>query len=219
MLKDVVTRLLEGNASKTDREALRERLRSDADSAAPQLNDAWVAPPSPDVFPAAFAEAFPRAPWWRRFAPLIGVAAASAVALLLAWPRLGPGEYTGVKGDDAEPTLALVLVALDPAPHRLASGTALPVGARIAARVSTTRAAWLAVEEEVNGTWRRLWPDDPRGHAVQAGEQELADGEGAIVLRPSSMNTWRLRLVGSARPLDQHGSVATSDPTTVTVGP
>lgn len=203
MKREELSRLLEGTASPAERARLAEELQSPDEAAGELLQSAWAPGPAPDVFDAAFEEVHPAGlPWWRR---LVLVAAVAAVALVavLSWPRVGPGEAGGLKGPGATPTLGLVLVVLDGAPHRLAPDEAVAPGARLGARVTSTQPAWIALEARRDGGWVRVWPDGAAGVRVEAGERELGDELGAVVWRAEpGPGGGELRLVGATQPLD-----------------
>jgi hypothetical protein len=138
---------------------------------------------------------------------------ATVAALVLVMRATPPaGAPDGVKGDGATPALGLVLVVLDAPAHRLAPGEVLRPGARLGARVTLAREAWVALEEQRDGAWRRLWPLAPAGALLPAGEQELRDGGDAVVLRVEpGGREWPLRVVSAFQPLDREGARATTE--------
>lgn len=207
MTRDELTRLLEGTADVEERERLTQALAAPSDETHATLERGWAPPTGPNVFEAAFETVHPPAPpWWRRWAWPLSLAAALAIAGVVTL-RPTSNAADGVKGAQATPTLGLVLVALDGAPRRLAGGDAVKVGSRVGARVTLSQPAWLALEELRPDGWSRLWPDDARGAWFEAGEHELADTAGAIVLRVGARTEpWALRLIGSSLALDTDGA-------------
>jgi hypothetical protein len=112
-----------------------------------------------------------------------------------------------------------VLVVLGDAPHRLAPGERLRPGATLGVRTVVSQRAFVALEERRGGAWQRLWPRDAGGAEVAAGEHELGDAAGAVVLRVESQpGPWELRLLGAAKPLDVAPAVGEAD-FTVEVAP
>jgi hypothetical protein len=204
MTREELDALLTGKATPASRSRLASALEQPDDTAAGALDEAFAPPSPPDVFDAAFADSLARptqARWWRGWLVLAAVAA--VVLVVLAWPRrAAEDEVTGVKGVVAVPEVSVVWVRLDGVPRRLTVDEVVPAGARLGARVVASRAAWLALEEEREGAWVRAWPTADAGSAVGAGEQEVADDQGAFAWRAEAT---RLRWVVSAQPLNEAG--------------
>lgn len=205
MTPEALRKLLEGTATPEERRALEAQLAQPDTASTKALEEAWAPPPGPDVFSAAFAQAHPRRSWWRWGLPGL---AALATALLLVWvTRQGPTEPPGVKGPQAAPELSLVLVVLDAPTHRLAAQEPVPVGARLGCRAVSSQPAWVALEELRGDAWVRLWPKAAAGARVEAGERELSDAAGAVVLIPEEGRAvWPVRLIGALQPLDEPGA-------------
>ena len=98
----------------------------------------------------------------------------------------------------------MTMVLLGDTRHRLVADERVAAGARLGIRVSSSRPAWVALEEQRAGTWVRLWPEAASGAHVEGGEAELADADGAVVLvvEPRA-DDWAVRLVGASEPLDR----------------
>lgn len=209
-MRPLMKKLFDGTATAAEREALLRRLEEGA------LDEAeWKAESGPDVFDAAFDEVHPRRRWWRLWVPIVALSAAALVA-----PFAVPHSTNdGVKGGDAVPSIGLMLVVLDAPTHRLERDERVPLGAQLGVRTTTSARAWLALEELREGEWRRLWPVDPRGAPFEAGEHEVADRAGALVLRVEERPRWTLRFVGAETPLDVAATKGHSEPVNVEVEP
>lgn len=197
MTREELDALLAGKADANARPRLAAALDQEPDEAAARaLDEAFAPSAAPDVFDAAFDASLAqpaRAGWRRAWFALAAVAA--VVLVVFAWPRrVAEDDVTGVKGVTAVPEVSVVWVLLDDVPRRLTVDEVVPAGARLGARVVASRAAWLALEEEREGAWVRAWPTADAGSAVGAGEQEVADDEGAFAWRAEAT---RLRWVVS----------------------